>query len=41
MSKYGEVIENYKEDFGLNGWDRLMMCTSEEEVDELLGDYLS
>ena len=39
-SKYSEVIENYKEDYGLNGWDRLLMCKSEEEVDDVLGEYL-
>ena len=34
-----EVLENYEEDFGLNGLDRLWECESEEEVDELLEDY--
>ncbi len=39
--KYSEeVLENYREDFGLNGWDRLLGCESEEEVDEILGDYI-
>lgn len=40
-SKYKGIIENYKEDYGLNGWDRLLMCGSEEEVDELLSEYVS
>jgi len=39
-SKYNKkIIENYVEDYGLNGWDRLLMCESEEEVDELLGVF--
>ena len=38
--KYGYAVEDYETDHGINGLDRLWSCTSEEEVDELLGDYL-
>ena len=34
-----EVLEYYREDYGLNGWDRLLGCESKEEVDELLLVY--
>jgi hypothetical protein len=35
-----EVLENYEEDYGLNGLDRLWSLESKEEVDEVLGSYL-
>ena len=35
-----EILENYEEDFGLNGLDRLWSLESKEEVDEVLGEYL-
>ena len=35
-----EILENYEEDFGLNGLDRLWGLESKEEVDEVLGEYL-
>ena len=39
--KYSEkVLENYREDYGLNGWDRLLGSVSEKEVDEILEEYL-
>lgn len=39
--KYSEeVLENYREDYGLNGWDRLLGCEDEREVDEILEEYI-
>ena len=35
-----EILENYEEDFGLNGLDRLWSLDNKEDVDELLGSYL-
>jgi len=35
-----EILENYEEDFGINGLDRLWSLESKEEVDEVLGEYL-
>jgi hypothetical protein len=39
---YGkDVLENYEEDYGLNGLDLLWGCDNSEEVDNLLRDYLN
>ena len=35
-----EILENYEEDFGLNGLDKLWSLDNKEDVDELLGSYL-
>ena len=35
-----EVLENYEEDFGINGLDYLWSLESKEEVDEVLKEYL-
>ena len=35
-----EILENYEEDFGLNGLDKLWSLDNKEDVDEVLGSYL-
>lgn len=34
------TLEAYEEATGLNGWDYLLSCDSEEEVDDLLEDHV-
>ena len=42
LIKYSpQVIEDYQEDMGTNGWDLLLSSETQEEVDSLLEDYLS
>jgi len=36
-----QVLEDYQEDFGINGWDLLLSSENEEEVDELLHTYMN
>ena len=35
-----KVLENYEEDFGLNGLDYLWSLENKEEIDEVLESYL-
>jgi hypothetical protein len=38
---YSEMaLESYEEATGLNGWDHLLSCSSEEGVDDLLEDHM-
>ena len=41
-ANYSEMaLESYEEATGLNGWDYLLSCDSEEDVDLLLGDLMA
>lgn len=39
--KYGSILDQYEENYGLNGMDYLWSLQTKEEVDELLGPYLN
>ena len=41
ISNYASVLDQFTEDYGLNGWDLLFMSQTTQEVDALLQDYCS
>jgi hypothetical protein len=40
IEKSEEIRDSYEEDYGLNGLDYLWSIDNEDEVYEVLGDYL-
>ena len=35
-----DKVDEYEENYGINGYDRLLMCESLEEVNDLIGQVL-
>jgi hypothetical protein len=33
-----DKVDEYEENYGINGYDRLLMCESLEEVNDLIGE---